>query len=146
MIRRPPRSTRTDTLFPYTTLFRSRANGSTSRVTRLRRDRGRRTKWREARAAATPPADLAAPQDRWLPRPEGSVPLAQVPPASCPLALDPRRWSSAVAVSAYHPAPGQCHPPVEEPSVRPCPPSRRTRSSPQNARGRSTAQEHKKRD
>src|SRR3546814_7525173 len=26
MIRRPPRSTRTDTLFPYTTLFRSRAH------------------------------------------------------------------------------------------------------------------------
>src|SRR3546814_5286654 len=26
MIRRPPRSTRTDTLFPYTTLFRSRTN------------------------------------------------------------------------------------------------------------------------
>src|SRR3546814_8880436 len=31
MIRRPPRSTRTDTLFPYTTLFRSR----------LARDHGR---------------------------------------------------------------------------------------------------------
>src|SRR3546814_16721212 len=27
MIRRPPRSTRTDTLFPYTTLFRSRGYG-----------------------------------------------------------------------------------------------------------------------
>src|SRR3546814_3946885 len=27
MIRRPPRSTRTDTLFPYTTLFRSRGVG-----------------------------------------------------------------------------------------------------------------------
>src|SRR3546814_20150529 len=27
MIRRPPRSTRTDTLFPYTTLFRSGRNG-----------------------------------------------------------------------------------------------------------------------
>src|SRR3546814_9587253 len=27
MIRRPPRSTRTDTLFPYTTLFRSRRYG-----------------------------------------------------------------------------------------------------------------------
>src|SRR3546814_20106699 len=27
MIRRPPRSTRTDTLFPYTTLFRSTTNG-----------------------------------------------------------------------------------------------------------------------
>src|SRR3546814_4771468 len=28
MIRRPPRSTRTDTLFPYTTLFRSHARGA----------------------------------------------------------------------------------------------------------------------
>src|SRR3546814_4941770 len=28
MIRRPPRSTRTDTLFPYTTLFRSDVNHS----------------------------------------------------------------------------------------------------------------------
>src|SRR3546814_14791260 len=27
MIRRPPRSTRTDTLFPYTTLFRSQGEG-----------------------------------------------------------------------------------------------------------------------
>src|SRR3546814_5446412 len=30
MIRRPPRSTRTDTLFPYTTLFRSDLCGQTS--------------------------------------------------------------------------------------------------------------------
>src|SRR3546814_3416020 len=37
MIRRPPRSTRTDTLFPYTTLFRSR-RGET------RRRRGTRSK------------------------------------------------------------------------------------------------------
>src|SRR3546814_15824409 len=29
MIRRPPRSTRTDTLFPYTTLFRSHRGGDT---------------------------------------------------------------------------------------------------------------------
>src|SRR3546814_9647078 len=29
MIRRPPRSTRTDTLFPYTTLFRSSRSNST---------------------------------------------------------------------------------------------------------------------
>src|SRR3546814_3032614 len=34
MIRRPPRSTRTDTLFPYTTLFRS--NTHTSKHTRLK--------------------------------------------------------------------------------------------------------------
>src|SRR3546814_13348127 len=31
MIRRPPRSTRTDTLFPYTTLFRSRLFRTTPR-------------------------------------------------------------------------------------------------------------------
>src|SRR3546814_11696715 len=30
MIRRPPRSTRTDTLFPYTTLFRSLRGGARS--------------------------------------------------------------------------------------------------------------------
>src|SRR3546814_12464369 len=40
MIRRPPRSTRTDTLFPYTTLFRSRASGalSTAAMTRMEQD------------------------------------------------------------------------------------------------------------
>src|SRR3546814_20910925 len=32
MIRLPPRSTRTDTLFPYTTLFRSRIGGKRNRV------------------------------------------------------------------------------------------------------------------
>src|SRR3546814_4678215 len=38
MIRRPPRSTRTDTLFPYTTLFRSDhpLRGGEPRVERLR--------------------------------------------------------------------------------------------------------------
>src|SRR3546814_14572411 len=35
MIRRPPRSTRTDTLFPYTTLFRSRAGVDVDRGHRL---------------------------------------------------------------------------------------------------------------
>src|SRR3546814_3669059 len=34
MIRRPPRSTRTDTLFPYTTLCRSRATGLDRRRSR----------------------------------------------------------------------------------------------------------------
>src|SRR3546814_14214237 len=37
MIRRPPRSTRTDTLFPYTTLFRSKAEQQELRR-RQRRD------------------------------------------------------------------------------------------------------------
>src|SRR3546814_5475088 len=35
MIRRPPRSTRTDTLFPYTTLFRSALIATTSSVPRI---------------------------------------------------------------------------------------------------------------
>src|SRR3546814_15599077 len=35
MIRRPPRSTRTDTLFPYTTLFRSRQRAEDARRSRL---------------------------------------------------------------------------------------------------------------
>src|SRR3546814_10642399 len=46
MLRRPPRSTRTDTLFPSTTLFRSPVlrseewtRGSSPRVTRLTRER-----------------------------------------------------------------------------------------------------------
>src|SRR3546814_1624029 len=40
MIRRPPRSTRTDTLFPYTTLFRSRGEGLHVLVGILRIGRG----------------------------------------------------------------------------------------------------------
>src|SRR3546814_10810244 len=44
MIRRPPRSTRTDTLFPYTTLFRSTASstGGCSGCGRSRRPRNGR--------------------------------------------------------------------------------------------------------
>src|SRR3546814_7172369 len=43
MIRRPPRSTRTDTLFPYTTLFRSpssKSSGATPSECHRRRARG----------------------------------------------------------------------------------------------------------
>src|SRR3546814_6873007 len=40
MIRRPPRSTRTDTLFPYTTLFRSARPGSRLRSANRRYGRG----------------------------------------------------------------------------------------------------------
>src|SRR3546814_9658872 len=57
MIRRPPRSTRTDTLFPYTTLFRSaprRARARQSRRELRRPQRGRHGEQQEglrARAA-----------------------------------------------------------------------------------------------
>src|SRR3546814_5519949 len=46
MIRRPPRSTRTDTLFPYTTLFRSRNPRGRARVPRPERFRRRCCCWR----------------------------------------------------------------------------------------------------
>src|SRR3546814_16042152 len=44
MIRRPPRSTRTDTLFPYTTLFRSVGLDEAQLFT-LAYDRGRKSLW-----------------------------------------------------------------------------------------------------
>src|SRR3546814_12028567 len=50
MIRRPPRSTRTDTLFPYTTLFRScdMANdGNISDVLLVRCDRDELGEWND---------------------------------------------------------------------------------------------------
>src|SRR3546814_16264035 len=40
MIRRPPRSTRTDTLFPYTTLFRSLFNLRTLKVSQANTEAG----------------------------------------------------------------------------------------------------------
>src|SRR3546814_9010843 len=43
MIRRPPRSTRTDTLFPYTTLFRSRLQQRDARLHGVQERRGRRS-------------------------------------------------------------------------------------------------------
>src|SRR3546814_9846498 len=51
MIRRPPRSTRTDTLFPYTTLFRSRCPEPTPR-----------------RSSAAPPAPAVLGRHRSRPR------------------------------------------------------------------------------
>src|SRR3546814_19258715 len=59
MIRRPPRSTRTDTLVPYTTLFRSavqlqRAAGRVSRVRRAGRTARIRPRSRRPQPCAQP--------------------------------------------------------------------------------------------
>src|SRR3546814_3035975 len=64
MTRRPPRSTRTDTLFPYTTLFRSAVSGAQSVVAvagtavllQLRRN-ARDPPLRRQPAVLCPPAD-----------------------------------------------------------------------------------------
>src|SRR3546814_19662397 len=62
MIRRPPRSTRTDTLFPYTTLFRS-DDFHHARSYRLCRGSRRLAacRHRHGLAAAGPPRDTAGP-------------------------------------------------------------------------------------
>src|SRR3546814_3095631 len=58
MLRLPPRSTRTDTLFPYTTLFRSRAQrGAGLELARLAEQRHER---HEAAVAAAVDADVVA--------------------------------------------------------------------------------------
>src|SRR3546814_17393964 len=59
MIRRPPRSTRTDTLFPYTTLFRSPHH-----FVRAKMKSGTRKK--QARAAKSPQAPRETPAQAGL--------------------------------------------------------------------------------
>src|SRR3546814_9389180 len=59
MIRRPPRSTRTDTLFPYTTLFRSAHAARIARARRIERDRTRSAGQRAARRVRQRHADRA---------------------------------------------------------------------------------------
>src|SRR3546814_5324532 len=56
MIRRPPRSTRTDTLFPYTTLFRSCAARSQCRWGTRRGTRTETSRHAEGRQCAGPAA------------------------------------------------------------------------------------------
>src|SRR3546814_17727946 len=51
MIRRPPRATRTDTLFPYTTLFRSKVLGGCSSTNGLLYVRGQREDYDDWAAA-----------------------------------------------------------------------------------------------
>src|SRR3546814_18241000 len=59
MIRRPPRSTRTDTLFPYTTLFRSprrrRLRHAPRRIPRDRVQEGQRHRSQERQAGPAAP-------------------------------------------------------------------------------------------
>src|SRR3546814_4622026 len=72
MIRRPPRSTRTDTLFPYTTLFRSpRGRGEAVGLAMLYENRqadlrriGPRHRHRVHELLAQPRSDLAAADQR----------------------------------------------------------------------------------
>src|SRR3546814_2093534 len=60
MIRRPPISTRTDTLFPYTTLFRSQLNfGSGSKILPAAK------RWGGGPPRSAPPSALRAATSPW---------------------------------------------------------------------------------
>src|SRR3546814_17142204 len=77
MIRRPPRSTRTDTLFPYTTLFRSRRwpTCSAIRASSIARLRWKvcARRWTSARRARAP-----SPKRRWRAAPgSGCSPISR---------------------------------------------------------------------
>src|SRR3546814_9013134 len=61
MIRRPPRSTRTDTLFPYTTLFRS-TRARTRHPSATGRSRPRRWADKHPRMAEAP---MLVPHEQW---------------------------------------------------------------------------------
>src|SRR3546814_13393299 len=65
MIRRPPRSTRTDTLFPYTTLFRSKSERARPR--RRPRNRRRRSPDQPRWRAGRPPRRIDRPMDKLFP-------------------------------------------------------------------------------
>src|SRR3546814_1117283 len=63
MIRQPPKYTRTDTLFPYTALFRSHAT-----ATRVPRHRVEPRRWRGPRRHAPPPRQARRSCDHAFPR------------------------------------------------------------------------------
>src|SRR3546814_13601713 len=78
MIRLPPRSTRTDTLFPYTTLVRSCASNVTFLEFRKRADgRPRRTSLKVRRPAVTPSFGSPSRRPREGPCRSGAQPLLQ---------------------------------------------------------------------
>src|SRR3546814_20476869 len=60
MIRRPPRSTRTDTLFPYTTLFRSADETPKPKTTQELLDASQPSDWRALDPASTLYLELAS--------------------------------------------------------------------------------------
>src|SRR3546814_15295416 len=82
MIRRPPRSTRTDTLFPYTTLFRSSGDSEIAAIKKRRAfalaDQDQRRAGEDAEHARDPAGRYPLAQEQHRDRERGHHPgLAQ---------------------------------------------------------------------
>src|SRR3546814_4918401 len=82
MKRRPPRSTRTDTLFPYTTLFRSRLRSEGEQLAARQQQMEQAIPTPAADASAPlPVGDMPAPSASVLSAPVNGTPI---PPADNP--------------------------------------------------------------
>src|SRR3546814_11161045 len=138
MILRPPRSTRTDTLFPYTTLFRSPRRLGSAHAPRGALT-AQHTQFRAERGVGRPDFDQ---YPRWkrclrLPVPAGGVLYSQpfalrdlpAPPSRIQHSNPPNRAASTLTRVAHStPAP---HPARPSPTCRP-PPSRSAHLLPPN--------------
>src|SRR3546814_12800804 len=83
MIRRPPRATRTDTLFPYTTLFLSR------KVVDYRKDADAPAADQRVADEVEAPALVRSLRQRHRSRPHGSLPATPAPDPTVLLAVYP---------------------------------------------------------
>src|SRR3546814_18682530 len=84
MIRRPPRSTRTDTLVPYTTLFRSRRGGDRGEWRRFPHRRGQGPLCAVRRLCAGAAATGLLRPDQFLPDGAARTLSRQRPPLAAP--------------------------------------------------------------
>src|SRR3546814_16860048 len=107
MIRRPPRSTRTDTLFPYTTLFRSKGTEEIGlKGTAIKGDGGNYppTKLdylRPVSARALRQPNTAAPAGRTHQRTPHTAPTCQQATAASPSAPEIGRAAGSARVGQY---------------------------------------------
>src|SRR3546814_2884212 len=105
MIRRPPRSTRTDTLFPYTTLFRSaheRRDEGAARDPGDREGTGRAEEGR-SEAGCGPGKGVGAamsPSPRAAPKPHGTHARRHSREGGSPVALQSFDWKSREITAA----------------------------------------------
>src|SRR3546814_4726708 len=84
MIRRPPRSTRTDTLFPYTTLFRSGCGDTGSNTKQFAAEENNGSIQNQASVNALPDNDMEAPLNPPAPGERGGLADDKTPVSEAP--------------------------------------------------------------